>query len=99
MVVVVIADEETCVGFKLIGIETVEVGPDTDFQHEVDTLLEREDIAVLIIGEDAFLKNSEYILDKKAVLRKPLMVPIPDIFGERLGDYMERKLQQWIGAF
>lgn len=97
MTVVVIADEETCTGFKLIGCQTHEVTPEFDFSGQLRELIDNPDVRVVIIGEEAFLQHKKEVIDYKKMLKKPLILPIPDIFGDRLGGYVEEILKNVVG--
>ncbi len=99
MSVIILGDEETCIGFSLIGVDTIILTPDVDFKEKIREIVKNNSFELVIIGEDAFLENADFIIELKSTYKRPLFVPVPDIFGDRLGNYVEETLKKWVGVF
>ncbi|GAB4325004.1 MAG: hypothetical protein Kow0069_30860 [Promethearchaeota archaeon] len=98
MTVVVVADEETCIGFSLIGLKGIVVTPQSDFEAILEEILADKDVKVVIVGEQAFMEHEDFIHKVTQVHKTKVVVPVPSIRGDHLGDYLGELVNRMVGA-
>lgn len=90
---------DTQTGMRLAGIEGEVVHKEDEFRASVDRVLADEKIAVLLITEKLVDLCPEYIAEKKASNKTPLIVELPDRHGSgRPEDYIMSYVRDAIGA-
>ena len=96
----VISDNvDTQVGLRLAGIEGVVVHRADEVRQALQTAMDQQDIAVVLITETLLSLCSEMIYDLKLNLRRPLIVEIPDRHGNgRTKDSITRYVREAIGV-
>lgn len=81
MKTMVIADEETVLGFSLTGVEGIIVKPDDDVRAAFEKAVHTDDVGILLITERVAAVIRD-IIDKWIIAGgKPLVVEIPDNTG------------------
>jgi len=94
----VITDPDTAPGFRLAGVEVIELADPKEAGKLLSSLLYRDDTGIIAMNED-FVDE----LDKKTIERvektyRPIIIPIPS--GKKSADrenYIERLLRRAIG--
>lgn len=96
----VISDNvDTQVGMRLAGIEGVVVHTEDEVKQAIQTAINQEDIAVVLITETLLSLCSEMIYNVKLNHRRPLIVEIPDRHGNgRTKDSITRYVREAIGV-
>ncbi len=78
---VVIADEDTVLGFSLVGVQGIVVNTDGEIRTAFEKVIHSEGVGILIITERVAVKIRETI-DKWIIGGgQPLVVEIPDSQG------------------
>ncbi len=78
---VVIADEDTVLGFSLVGVQGIVVNADGEIRTAFEKVIHSEGVGILIITERVAVKIRETI-DKWIIGGgQPLVVEIPDSQG------------------
>lgn len=96
----VISDNvDTQVGMRLAGIEGVVVHEENEVKQALQTAMEQEDIAVVLITETLLSLCPELVYNVKLNHRRPLIVEIPDRHGNgRTKDSITRYVREAIGV-
>ncbi len=96
----VISDNvDTQVGMRLAGIEGVVVHKEDEVRQALQSAIDQEDIAVVLITETLLSLCSEMIYNLKLNRRRPLIVEIPDRHGNgRTKDSITRYVREAIGV-
>lgn len=90
---------DTQVGMRLAGIEGVVVHEENEVRQALESAMEQEDIAVVLITETLLSLCSEMIYNLKLNRRRPLIVEIPDRHGNgRTKDSITRYVREAIGV-
>lgn len=76
-----IGDSFTCRGFKLAGIETIEVDDDSELKTIFQETIEDQELAILFITEQKASPIKSLIEEQKMESEIPLIVEIPDKDG------------------
>ena len=82
--IVVIGDEVFVTGFNIVGVgEGVVVDEKSDVNKEIEKLLSREDIGIIITNKEVFGRLNERLKDKLLEIVKPTVVVVShDIAGD-----------------
>lgn len=96
----VISDNvDTQVGMRLAGIEGVVVHEADEVKQALQTAMDQEDIAVVLITETLLSLSSDMIYNLKLNRKRPLIVEIPDRHGNgRTKDSITRYVREAIGV-
>ena len=81
MKLIIVGNEEECLGFSLAGVEGVVVDDDMMFVEKMKHLLDHQEIGVIAIVDRYFTLFSEHfnsVIEKRAI---PAVVFIPSIDG------------------
>jgi V/A-type H+-transporting ATPase subunit F len=90
---------DTQVGMRLAGIEGVLVHETEEFKKVLNEIIERDDIAVILITETLLSLCPDMIYDLKLNRKRPLIVEIPDRHGNgRTKDSITRYVRDAIGV-
>ncbi|HMA63264.1 MAG TPA: V-type ATP synthase subunit F [bacterium] len=81
MKIKLIGDPFTCRGFKLAGIETIEVDQHNDLKSIFQEAIDDQDLAILFITEQEANPIKSLIEEQKMESEIPLIVEIPDKDG------------------
>lgn len=85
MKTIVIADEDTVLGFSLAGVEGIVVQTAEEIRAAFDRATRMDDVGILLISERTAQEIRE-IVDKWVIRgRQPLVVEIPDRQGPLAG--------------
>lgn len=94
----VVTDPETAPGFRLAGVEVVEIQPDEDAGKVIAPLLLRDDTGIVAVNEEYVRTLDDKLMARMDKSHRPIIIPIPS--GATRMDrtsYIERLLQRAIG--
>jgi vacuolar-type H+-ATPase subunit F/Vma7 len=96
----VIGDSDMVTGFRLVGVEGVEVSSVDEARQFLDTALARNDLAILIISEELSSQPQLHeIIDKVHHERKDLfIVEIPGSKGKTSAVHMSDIISKTLGV-
>jgi V/A-type H+-transporting ATPase subunit F len=80
-----IGDDDTCLGFRLAGVETV---PVTTAEQAADALRrarQRSDLQIVILSERVAESIRDLVSSIRIEARRPLLVEVPDAAGPMEG--------------
>lgn len=78
---IVIGDELTVMGFRLIGVSGTVVSSEDEARSVFDEVRQQEDVAMILITERIAEQMREQIDDVKLQMKRPLILEIPDRHG------------------
>jgi V/A-type H+-transporting ATPase subunit F len=95
---VVVTDPDTATGFRLAGVEVLEISSSDDIPALLPSLLLRDDTGIIAINEEYMMSLDEKMMEKIEKSYRPIIIPIPSR-AKRLDrtSYIERMLQRAIG--
>ena len=90
---------DTQMGMRLAGIEGVVVHERQEVLEGLETVLHREDVAVILMTTRLVETCPEVISELKLKLKKPLIEEIPDRHGSaKIGETIDRYVSEAIGV-
>jgi V/A-type H+-transporting ATPase subunit F len=89
-----IGDEDTCLGFRLAGVEAVSVHSAEEAADALRTACRRADLQIVILTEPVAESIRALVSEVRFASRRPLLVEVPDHTGPMAG---RRTLLQVIG--
>ena len=90
---------DTLTGMRMSGVEGVVLHEEQELRDKLNTLLDEEDIAVIMITSTLVNLISETIYDLKLKRSKPLIIEIPDRHGNgRTKDSITKYVKDAIGV-
>jgi V/A-type H+-transporting ATPase subunit F len=95
---VVVTDPDTAPGFRLAGVEVLEISDQKEARKLLPTLLLKDDTGIVAVNEDFMATVDERLMDKIEKTYRPIIIPIP--VGTRGADrsrYIEQLLRKAIG--
>ena len=94
----VVTDPESAPGFRLAGVDVLEVANNEEAKALISPLLYKDDTGIIAINEEFMAALDERLLEKIAKTYRPIIIPIPSrIRRVDRASYMERLLQRAIG--
>ncbi|MDD5419466.1 MAG: V-type ATP synthase subunit F [Methanomicrobiaceae archaeon] len=94
----VITDPDTAPGFRLAGLEVIELSDPKEAGKLISSLLYRDDTGIIAMNEDFVRELDRKIIERVEKTYRPIIIPIPS--GRREADrdsYIERMLRRAIG--
>lgn len=89
---------DTLMGMRLSGIEGVVVHTEEDVKKELNEVMQRSDVAVVLMTATLVSLCSDIVMDYKMNRRQPLIVEIPDRHGNgRTSDSITKYVHDAIG--
>lgn len=89
---------DTLMGMRLSGIEGVVVHTEEDVKKTLNEVMQRSDVAVVLMTATLFSLCPDMIMDYKMNRRQPLIVEIPDRHGNgRTSDSITKYVHDAIG--
>ncbi len=89
---------DTQIGMRLAGIEGCVVHEADEVHRELEAVIKRDDVAIVLLTEKLGKLVPDYIRDLKLRLPTPLIVEIPDRHGSRdIADSINRHVREAIG--
>ncbi len=90
---------DTLTGMRMSGVDGVVLHEEQELRDKLKTLLDDEDIAVIMITSTLVNMISETIYDLKLKRSKPLIIEIPDRHGNgRTKDSITKYVKDAIGV-
>ncbi|HYA33218.1 MAG TPA: V-type ATP synthase subunit F [Candidatus Bathyarchaeia archaeon] len=95
---VVVTDPETAPGFRLAGVEVLEVSTIADAMSTIPPLLFKDDTGIVAVNEDFMASLDDKLIEKIQKTHRPIIIPIPSRTRQiDRADYIERMLRRAIG--
>ncbi len=94
----VVTDPETASGFRMAGVEVIELANPEEAGKLISKLLHRDDTGVIAMNEDFIEKLDRKIMERIEKSYRPIIIPIPS--GRREAEqesYIDRLLRRAIG--
>lgn len=94
----VVTDPDTAAGFRLAGVDVIEVRSMDEAKKIIPELLLRDDTGIVALNEDYMQVLDDKIMTKIEKTYRPIIIPIP--VRRKVGggmSYIERLLQRAIG--
>ncbi|MCP1714643.1 V/A-type H+-transporting ATPase subunit F [Methanocalculus alkaliphilus] len=94
----VVTDPETAIGFRLAGLEVIELTDPGEASALLSSLLYRDDTGIIAINEDFIAALDGKIMERVEKTYRPIVLPIPS--GKSTGEqenYIDRLLRKAIG--
>lgn len=89
---------DTQIGMRLAGIEGCVVHEADEVRRELEAVVKRDDIAIVLLTEKLGNLVPEYIRELKLKLTNMLIVEIPDRHGSRdIADSINRHVREAVG--
>ncbi|MBI4378533.1 MAG: V-type ATP synthase subunit F [Nitrospinae bacterium] len=99
--ILVITYHDMAVGYKLAGLDVVEVKEGDDFSGILTSVLKMDDIGILAVEDTILDKIPGHIMKRLGKMTLPLIVPIstPSEWkgGKRGESYIERLIRRAVG--
>lgn len=95
---VVVTDPDTAPGFRLAGVEVMEIQNSEEVRTLLPSLLLKDDTGIIAINEDYMMSLDEKMMEKIEKSYRPIIIPIPSR-AKRLDrtSYIEGLLRRAIG--
>ncbi len=89
---------DTQMGMRLAGIDGIVIHTEEEVRRNLKEVMQRSDVAVVLITHTLFELCPELIMDYKLNVRQPLIVEIPDRHGNgRTSDSITKYVHDAIG--
>ena len=89
---------DTLIGMRMAGVEGVVLHEEPELRAKLSELLERDDIAVIMMTEKLISLIRETVSDLKLNRARPLIIEIPDRHGSgSIGDTISRYVKDAVG--
>lgn len=95
---VVVTDPDTAVGFRLAGVDVLEIPNPEEVGALLPSLLLKDDTGIIAINEEYMMSLDEKMMEKIEKSYRPIIIPIPSQ-AKRLDrtSYIEGLLRRAIG--
>ena len=95
---VVVTDPDSAPGFRLAGVDVIEVSNLDEAKKIIPPLMYKDDTGIVAVSEDFMAALDEKLLEKIEKTYRPIIIPIPArVKGLEITSYIERLLQRAIG--
>jgi len=95
---IVVTDPDTASGFRLAGVDVMEIHNSEEINALLPSLLLKDDTGIIAINEDFMMSLDEKMMEKIEKSFRPIIIPIPSR-AKRLDrtSYIEGLLRRAIG--
>ncbi len=95
---IIVTDPDTAPGFRLAGVDVMEIPDPSEAPVLLPPLLNRDDTGIIAVNEEYMALLDEKILEKIEKSYRPIIIPIPSR-AKRLDrtSYIENLLRRAIG--
>ncbi|MGB4235827.1 MAG: V-type ATP synthase subunit F [Methanoregulaceae archaeon] len=95
---IVVTDPDTASGFRLAGVDVMEIHNSEEISAILPSLLLKDDTGIIAINEDFMMSLDEKMMEKIEKSFRPIIIPIPSR-AKRLDrtSYIEGLLRRAIG--
>jgi len=95
---VVVTDPDTAPGFRLAGVDVLEVSNVEEAKKIIPSLLFKDDTGIVAVNEDFMASLDEKLIERIEKTHRPIIIPIPSRIRQiDRTDYIERLLRRAIG--
>jgi V/A-type H+-transporting ATPase subunit F len=95
---VIVTDPETAAGFRLAGVEVIEVSTPEEAKKAIPPLLNADDTGIIGISEEFMSVLDSELLASIEKTYRPIIIPIPSRAKKVVSEtYIERLLRRAIG--
>jgi len=95
---VVVTDPDTAPGFRLAGVDVLEVSNVEEAKKIIPSLLFKDDTGIVAVNEDFMASLDEKLMERIEKTHRPIIIPIPSRIRQiDRTDYIERLLRRAIG--
>jgi len=95
---VVVTDPDTAPGFRLAGVDVLEVSNVEEAKKIIPSLLFKDDTGIVAVNEDFMASLDEKLIERIEKTHRPIIIPIPSRIKQiDRTDYIERLLRRAIG--
>jgi V/A-type H+-transporting ATPase subunit F len=95
---VVVTDPDSAPGFRLAGVDVLEVSGLDEAKKVIPPLIYKDDTGIVAINEDLMAVLDNRLLEKIDKTYRPIIIPIPSKVKDiSRRSYIERLLQRAIG--
>lgn len=95
---VVVTDPDTAPGFRLAGVDVLEVSNVEEAKKIIPSLLFKDDTGIVAVNEDFMASLDEKLMERIEKTHRPIIIPIPSRIKQiDRTDYIERLLRRAIG--
>jgi V/A-type H+-transporting ATPase subunit F len=94
----VVTDPDTAPGFRLAGVEVIEVSSQEEARKAINSLVFKDDTGIVAVNEEFIAALDQKLVETIEKTYRPIMIPIPSRV-KRIDrtSYIERMLQRAIG--
>jgi V/A-type H+-transporting ATPase subunit F len=94
----VVTDPDTAPGFRLSGVEVIEVSSQEEARKAINALVFKDDTGIVAVNEEFIAALDQKLVETIEKTYRPIMIPIPSRV-KRIDrtSYIERMLQRAIG--
>lgn len=90
---------DTLIGMRMSGVEGVVLHEEKELREKLDSLMQEDDIAVIMITATLVNLIRDTVYDLKLNVKKPLIIEIPDRHGNgRTKDSITKYVKDAIGV-
>jgi len=95
---VVVTDPDTAIGFRLAGVDVLEIPNPDEVAALLPSLLLRDDTGIIALNEEYMMSLDDKMMEKIEKSYRPIIIPIPSK-AKRLDrtSYIEKLLRRAIG--
>ncbi len=95
---IVVTDPDTAPGFRLAGVDVLEISSNEEAGKMLPSLLLRDDTGIIAVNEEYMTSLDEKTMDRIEKSYRPIIIPIPSRV-KRIDQtsYIERLLRRAIG--
>ncbi|NTW91953.1 MAG: V-type ATP synthase subunit F [Methanoregulaceae archaeon] len=95
---VVVTDPDTAIGFRLAGVDVLEIPNPDEVAALLPSLLLRDDTGIIALNEEYMMSLDDKMMEKIEKSYRPIIIPIPSK-AKRLDrtSYIEGLLRRAIG--
>jgi V/A-type H+-transporting ATPase subunit F len=95
---VIVTDPETAAGFRLAGVEVIEVSTPEEARKLIPPLLDADDTGIIGVSEEFMSVLDPELLARIDKTYRPVIIPIPGRAKKVMSEtYIERLLRRAIG--
>lgn len=94
----VVTDPDSAPGFRLAGVEVIEVSSQEEARKAINALVFKDDTGIVAVNEEFIAALDQKLVETIEKTYRPIMIPIPSK-AKRIDrtSYIERMLQRAIG--
>ena len=87
---IVVTDPDTASGFRLAGVDVMEIHNSEEINALLPSLLLKDDTGIIAINEDFMMSLDEKMMEKIEKSFRPIIIPIPSVQRGWIGQVTSR---------